>query len=576
MALTLFTTPMSSITSTTASSGGNTISGTVTGSITAKGVCWNTAVNPTTALSTKTNNGTGSANFTSTLSPLSAGQTYYVRAYVTDSSGTYYGANVIFTTPGLLTVDPGATTPAITSTTATSGAIFVYGFTSVTAVGVCWNTSVAPTISNNHTTDILTGNMFISYITGLLPGTLYYVRAYVISGGVPYYSSLPQFFTTLVVIPTVTTTTIASITSSGAIVSGNVTATGGAAVSPRGIRYSLSSSMSSPISFSSGTGGGTFSSTLSGLTVGTTYYVQAYATNSAGPAYGNILNFTTLGGPTVETVTPYSITSSTANSGCNITSTGNSPVTGRGVVISTTSGVTLDTGTSFADSNYGNGTQLLVKLTGLTRDTTYYIKAYAVNAQGTDYGEELIFSTALCNPYTEDCSEEPMPIVACDVTECEYYIPDGCAVYNGGNILCTDTFYGDPSVTKIINNISIFGTIDVGILTVNVIEYGTLIAGTIISGVGVTDGTYIVNQLTGTTGGLGTYTLNNSQTLPYKKFISEKYTSDVILKNINTALCSSFSKQHIEDMLLAIKNDQSLSVQFCTISCGCATRCGEG
>jgi len=574
MALTLFTTPMSSITSTAASSGGNTITGIVTGSITAKGVCWNTVANPTTALSTKTNDGTGSANFTSNLASLSAGQTYYVRAYVTDSSGIYYGANVIFTTPGLLTVDPDGATPAITSTTATSGATSVFGFTSVSAVGVCWNTSGNPTISNNHTTDILTGTIFISYITGLLPGTLYYVRAYVISGGTPYYGN-SQTFTTLVVIPTVTTTTIASITSSSAIVSGNVTANGGAILSARGIRRSLSSSMSSPTSVTTGSATGAFSNTLTGLTVGTTYYVQAYATNSAGTALGNILNFTTLGGPTVETVTPYSITSSTANSGCNITSTGNSPITGRGVVISTTSGVTLDTGTYFADSNPSNGTQFLVKLTGLTRDTTYYVKAYAVNAQGTAYGEELIFSTALCNPYTEDCSEKHMPIVACNVTECEYYIPDGCTVYNGGNILCTDTFYGDPSVTKIINNISIFGTIDVGILTVNVIEYGTLIAGTVISGVGVTDGTYIVNQLTGITGGLGTYTLNNSQTLPYKKFISEKYTSDVILKNINTALCSSFSKQHIKDMLLAIKNDQSLSIQFCNISCYCATRCAE-
>ena len=573
MALTLFTTPMSSIAPTTASSGGNTIAGTVTGSITAKGVCWNTTVNPI-ASGSHTHNGTGSADFTSNLTSLAAGQTYYVRAYVIDGSGTYYGANVIFTTPGLLTVDPDAATPAITSTTATSGAISVYGFTSVTAVGVCWNTSTSPTISNNHTTDILMGTIFNSFITGLLPGTLYYVRAYVTSGGVTYYSSLTQTFTTLVVIPTVITTTIASITLSGAIVSGNVTATGGNAISARGINYSLSSSMSSPTSVSSGTTGlGAFSSTLSGLTVGTTYYVQAYATNSAGTAYGAILNFTTLGGPTVETVIPYSITSSTANSGCDVVSTGGSAVTGRGVVISTTSGVTLATGTSFADSNYGNGTQFLVKLTGLTRDTTYYIKAYAVNAQGTAYGEELIFSTLACNPYTDDCGPYEEPPVECDVTECEYYIPDGCTVYNGGNILCTDTFYGDPSVTKIINNISIYGTIDAGILTVNAIEYGTLIVGTVISAVGVTDGTYIVNQLTGTTGGLGTYTLNNLQTVTYKKFISEKYTSDVILENINTALCSSFSKQHIKDMLLAIKNDQSLSVQFCTISCSCATRC---
>jgi gliding motility-associated-like protein len=67
--------------------------------ITAKGVCWGTAANPTVALPTKTNDGTGATNFSSTMSVLAPGTTYHVRAYATNSVGTAYGNDIVFTTP---------------------------------------------------------------------------------------------------------------------------------------------------------------------------------------------------------------------------------------------------------------------------------------------------------------------------------------------------------------------------------------------------------------------------------------------------------------------------------------------
>lgn len=442
MALTIITNSVTSINTTTATCGGNSISGTVTGSITAKGVCWNTSANPTTALPTKTTDGTGNSNFTSSLTSLTSGATYYVRAYVTDGSGTYYGANVVFTTLGLTTT----AATSITSTTATSGATSVNGFTSITSVGVCWNTSSSPTTSNNKTIDILTGNSFTSNLTGLTPGTTYYVRSYIVSNGTTYYGNEINF-TALSTFPTVTTTqSITSITSTSATVSGNVSSTGGLTVTVKGIQWSLNSNMSSPTNVSSGSGGtGTYSVTLSGLTSGLTYYVRAYATNSNGTSYGAIYNFTTLGGPTVETVIPYSITSNTAQSGCNVLNIGGSSLTARGVVISTYPSPTLATGTVYTDSYPGNGSQYLVKLTGLTKDTTYYIRAYAINSQGTGYGEELIFSTTSCNPLIEDCNPQEFPTVACTDTACEYIISAECVVGNeitpptSCNIITTQT-----------------------------------------------------------------------------------------------------------------------------------------
>ncbi len=88
------TTAVSSITQSTAVSGG-TISYQGASAITARGVCWGTSPNPTIANSL-TSNGTGIGTFTSNLTGLVVGTTYYVRAYATNGSGTSYGNQVSF------------------------------------------------------------------------------------------------------------------------------------------------------------------------------------------------------------------------------------------------------------------------------------------------------------------------------------------------------------------------------------------------------------------------------------------------------------------------------------------------
>jgi len=93
---TVTTTAISSITATTASSGGNVTSD-GGASITAKGVCWSTAANPTTSDS-HTSDGTGTGSFTSSITGLGPGTTYHVRAYATNSVGTGYGSDVSFKT----------------------------------------------------------------------------------------------------------------------------------------------------------------------------------------------------------------------------------------------------------------------------------------------------------------------------------------------------------------------------------------------------------------------------------------------------------------------------------------------
>jgi hypothetical protein len=90
------TASVSSITTTTATCGGTvTDDGGI--NITARGVCWSTTTGPTTALSTKTTDGTGPGTFTSSITGLAATTTYYVRSYATSSRGTVYGNEVVFT-----------------------------------------------------------------------------------------------------------------------------------------------------------------------------------------------------------------------------------------------------------------------------------------------------------------------------------------------------------------------------------------------------------------------------------------------------------------------------------------------
>ena len=95
-------------------------------------------------------------------------------------------------------------------------------------------------------------------------------------------------------LPTLNTTTISSITETLAVSGGNITNNGGATVTSRGVCWSTSSNPT-PADNSSvnGSGTGIFTSNLSGLTGGTTYYVRAYAINSAGTSYGNEVSFTT-------------------------------------------------------------------------------------------------------------------------------------------------------------------------------------------------------------------------------------------------------------------------------------------
>jgi len=133
-----------------------------------------------------------------------------------------------------------------------------------------------------------------------------------------------------------------------------------------------------------------FTSTLTGLSPNTTYYVRAYASNSIGIAYGNMLSFTNgTNLPTVSTNTVTNITGTTAISGGNVTNDGNITVTSRGVCWGTNQNP--NTSGSHTTDSSGIGS-FISSLTGLSGTTTYYVRAYATNSVGTAYGNQVKFT----------------------------------------------------------------------------------------------------------------------------------------------------------------------------------------
>jgi uncharacterized protein (TIGR02145 family) len=392
---TLTTTVPSSITLTTAVSGGTIISN-GGAAITVSGICWATTPNPV-ATDSHTTDGTLTGSFPSTMTGLSAGTTYHVRAYATNSNGTAYGNDLSFTTT---TTTATLTTTAVTSITIISavsgGTITSDGGAEITVSGICWGTSLNPVATGSHTTDGTTTGSFPSTMTGLSAGTTYHVRAYATnSNGTAYGTDIS--FTTLTTTATLTTAVPSTITYTSAVSGGTITSNGGATITVSGICWSTSLN---PIATGShttdGTTTGTFPSTMTGLSPGTTYHVRAYATNSAGTGYGNDLSFTTTAAtaPVLSTAAITSLNVTTAVSGGTITSNGGATITVSGICWATTP-APLASGSHTTDGTT-SGT-FASTMTSLSQGTQYFVRAYATNSVGTAYGNELSFNTKMAD-----------------------------------------------------------------------------------------------------------------------------------------------------------------------------------
>ena len=321
-----------------------------------RGICWSISSKPTIVYH-KTSDGTGTGPFTSSITGLLLGTKFYVRAYATNSAGTGYGNEQIFSTASLSIGDDyqGGKIAYILSEAdqdyvegLTQGLIAATSDQSTSAQWGCYGTSISGANGGiigdgrQNTIDIITG-CSESGIAARICSDLVF-------GGyddwfLPSYEELKQLYENRVAIGGLSGSNYWSST----VAYGNYA-------------YAITNST------------GSITSCKKNLN----YSVRAVR------AFSISVKLTT------TDADPSSITSETATCGGDITKDGGEPITARGVCWSTDSGPTIDNHFTVDGTGKGTFTSLI---TGLASGTTYYVRAYATNIWGTWYGPEISFST---------------------------------------------------------------------------------------------------------------------------------------------------------------------------------------
>ena len=254
----------------------------------------------------------------------------------------------------------------------------------VTARGVCYGVNENPTLDDNT---ILRGQglgVFTCELTGLSPETIYYTRAFATNANGTTYGQQVVFTTKSA--PAVYTDEAIQITAHSAMVSGGYTSDGGEAITDCGICYSFSPNPTTDTKVSL-TVAESFGCTLEKLRPNTTYYVRAYVVNKNGTAYGNEITFTTTTTlPVVKTLSATKASATTISATGAVESDGGHTVIERGICYSTNA--TPTTSSSKVLCEVGIGTYSCT-ITALQAGTTYYVRAYAINSEGSSYGEVL-------------------------------------------------------------------------------------------------------------------------------------------------------------------------------------------
>ncbi|NJO90747.1 MAG: hypothetical protein HC831_18630, partial [Chloroflexia bacterium] len=196
----------------------------------------------------------------------------------------------------------------ITSTSAKASGLFGDVSSNISEFGHCWSTEKEPEITDNKTTATGTAKRageIITELSGLLPETVYYVRAYAMVNGEPVYGDEVPFTTSIYVAPAISTTIVSAIDHESAVSGGNITNDGGQTIIARGVCWSTTENPTIDNDKTmDGTGTGVFSSQLTGLQASTNYYVRAYATTSLTTSYGEQRSFSTTEAKVITITTP--------------------------------------------------------------------------------------------------------------------------------------------------------------------------------------------------------------------------------------------------------------------------------
>jgi len=240
-----------------------------------------------------------------------------------------------------------------------------------------------------------TAQKFLVTLNDLEQNTKYYYRAYARNMEWLVWTAVQNFSTPQdKKLASVTSGTVSNITLISATISGDILSLGEGSTTVNQHGHVWATHNNPTISDSKtqlgSKGTGAFSSNLTTLQKSTKYYYRAYATNSYSTSYGEVNSFNTNGIPSVSTG---EVTISNPNSvscGGEVLATCGYPVTVRGVCWSTSANPTVSNNKTTDGSGTGNFTGTMTKL---ALGTTYHVRAYATNSEGTGYGNDVTFKT---------------------------------------------------------------------------------------------------------------------------------------------------------------------------------------
>ena len=400
-----------------------------TSAISKAGFCW--SIDKTPTIEDNSNDITAqlkgdSLVFSATLDNLMPNSTYHIRAYATNEQGTSYSEVFTFTTAEAKT----PTLSAITEKGSSDFAVTVeaevkdMGTSEISKVGFCWSASKeTPTVNdsiNDMTSQLVDGNtIFSSSLTGFAPSTTYYIRAYATNEQGTSYSETFTFKTAEAKAPTLSVVTEKESSDFAVTVEATVTDAGTTAISKAGFCWSATKEVPTvddsvnDLTSQLTSENATLSAALTDLTPNTTYYIRAYATNEQGTSYSEVFTFTTTEAkaPTFSAITEKESSDFAVTVEATVTDAGTTAISKAGFCWSATKEVpTVDDSVNDLTSQLtSENATLSAALTDLTPSTTYYIRAYATNEQGTSYSEVFTFKTGYKNADNGNTGVNPLP-----------------------------------------------------------------------------------------------------------------------------------------------------------------------
>ena len=318
-------------------------------------------------------------------------------AHITSNNGSKQLTITATNSTVLATLNTLAATNVKTTTAVLNAEILTDGNPKYTERGFVYSESSMPTIGScikKVTSTLTDSKTYSATVGGLTKGQTYYVRAYAINAGKEAYSTNEVSFTPSDIVPKVSTQAVTNIsrTAGKATFNGKIVDAGEPEYTERGFVYAITHNPmveSDTKVVASGKGTGEFVANATGLVVGNTYYVRAYATNTQGTAYGEevVADFKAIA-PEVTTVSVDVKTNTSAYFIGKITNVGDPEYTERGFIYAKIQNPTLDdasvTKVTVAKTSSAQF-EKQVTITDLDQ-TVFYVRAYAKSSAGVSYG----------------------------------------------------------------------------------------------------------------------------------------------------------------------------------------------